>query len=118
MLSKLLDFTDTQHDEKSIKIGNTRYILGDLKTPENQPVISNVQASWFISAWMPSPTRRDIPQEIVLPFQWGICGDILVLYVPWARQLTDLSLTPLDGIYYPGTDNRICNRLLASELIK
>lgn len=115
MLKRLFELTQTPNWETGFMLGNVPVWLDEqLDDCTVEMIPRPVTQCFVLRCWR---VYLDRPIPVSVPVWPALCGETLVLWTDIKFELTDRNGDPLPGIYYHGRDRRICNKLLASQLI-
>lgn len=115
MLEKLLQFADVPHWPGAFTLGNTIVWQTCQNDPHTVEIVPRPMLRCFVlRAWR---VYGGMTIAYSTPVEFGLCGEVLVLHTDSKHTITDHTGAPLDGIYYNGRDRRICNRLIAAQMI-
>lgn len=120
MLSALFNQTETKFDMLGFWLEDTRFYFKGVPGTEQHPYIEldPVNRQTHLHAWVKGRWNGGEQVGVRVQFDFGVCGHTLVMHVNHGAELVDYNGDPLPCIYYHGRDNRLCNRLTPSLLIK
>jgi hypothetical protein len=115
MLSELFNFVGVTYWPGAFCHGRHTVYLSDQHDPYTVELIPRSALNTFVLRCWRKYCDRRVGCSVQADF--GLCGETLVIWVNCQYELIDHTGQPLDGIYYAGRDNRICNRLTAAQMI-